>query len=176
MSRLSSSAIAIGVLLLAALGLTHAQLGTLDPPPGPIADTSPSLADIHAQLGGAPGTTSAWQVWTRPTAGNASDQLQSALIAPGRVHVRSVVAESALLTVFDGPGEIDTLGRVVSGSVVGRASNGAVNNTGVFGANQVFVDVVCENGAHAAWRTQNLIGGNSAARVIVYYRVLDETP
>ncbi len=172
-----TAAVAVGFV-----GLSFAQLGPLDPPAGPIQDTGPDLADLEAQLNAlevsliqSELSRGPWEVFTAPDFGGLTDRPSSQLIAPGRVLVHSVTITSiGSVWIFDGPGTIATSSNLVtSGNRIAHVRQGT-STQGTSGRSQVGtqtlpLDVVVENGLHAAWTTQ---GG--AVTVTILYRDLPD--
>jgi len=148
------AAVSAGALALA--------LGPLDPPAGPVAETSPSLADLQTDLdeitlnlSGSAVTAGPFESFIAPNTGNFLSDLNGELIAEGRVYVHSISATFGIAAVFDGPGTIDSNGRPQSGSPVARVYHNYVASGSGIGAQYTTVttpiEQVVENGLYAAW-------------------------
>jgi len=164
-----SVALTAGAVLAAGslISIAVAQLGPLNPPPGPVADTGPSLADLESGTG-LPGGLVEFEVFNVPQLHQFTSNLTGQEIAPGRVYVKSVTVSRGRVTLFDGPGATDSNGVVTSGNVVGRivqfpASLGSTRETLV-----VPVNAVVESGLFASW-----IQGDGFGFLSVTYLPLD---
>ncbi|MEL6330744.1 MAG: hypothetical protein AAFR38_13910 [Planctomycetota bacterium] len=180
MQRRAAAAVLIAsfVTLSAAIAVRATSqpsaLGPLDPPAGPVADTSPDLAEIRAQLD----AIQSQQVTTAMSNGpweveivelGISDQDLSVPIVPGRNLVHAVVVYRGFVQVFDGPGRVDNVGFPANGRMIGLAEQFAANSGGGFGEGSTHseINVVAENGVQLAWA-----GFNSSSIVALYYRPL----
>lgn len=157
--HISPKSAAIATLIAA--GATAIALGPLNPPAGPVAETSPSLTDIAADLDtiilnqtGGIDTSGPFESFRTPAIGNFQRNLSGSLIAEGRVYVHSITHTYGILAVFDGPGSIDVNGRGVSGTWIARSFHGFNSSGGSaqYTAVTTPVEQVVENGLHAAWR------------------------
>ncbi|MEN0019642.1 MAG: hypothetical protein AAF747_02030 [Planctomycetota bacterium] len=169
-----------GIVAVTALALGAGQLGPLDPPEGPVTDTSPSLADVDAKLDAIIASQGdcdlcEFEVFNAPATGPFLDQFESVLVAPGRVYVKSVTVHFAVATLFSGAGgEVNTSGQVISGDVVGRSvalftSSG--NGRGGFNTSTVELETVVEDGLWVAWDSR---ASTDVGFVTVVYKMLDD--
>ena len=159
-----------------------AGFGPLDPPDGPVAETSPSLAELDEKLDqvllstgslGGGSLIGPWDVFRAPATGNLISSLNSQEIASGRVYVKSIAVFYAYATVFDGPGEMDSMTRPVTPNWIARNTQ-LFSSTGTEGKGQLAtshipIDQIVENGLHVSWRSES-----NGGYVVVRYRVLDE--
>ncbi len=156
---------AIAALITA--GATAIALGPLNPPSGPVAETSPSLADLETKIdqvilgqSGSSELSAPFEIFKTPSTGNHSSNLSGTLIAEGRVYVESVTAMFSTATVFDGPGAIDTSGRTTTDNWISRVNQtrlqtgGPPNGVGQLTTTTVPIQAIVENGLHAAWFSQ----------------------
>jgi len=174
------TALAIGVGIGLAAYAT-AQLGPLDPPPGPVTDTSPSLGEIESKIdalqtgqSGEALPDGPFQVLAIPETGLLTSNLSTAELVTGPVYVHSITAYNARVVLFDGPGQINSSGNRLAGRWVAR------NNT-LFSAEgdgrgpvqpvTVPVRQEFQDGLHAAWQPQD-----GDAHFYILYTELQETP
>jgi len=155
-------AIVAGAVVAAGSLIAIAQLGPLNPPSGPVADTGPSLAELESGTG-LPGGLLEFEVFNAPADGALETFLQSQLIAEGRVFVKSISGIFVRAAVFDGAGEIDLAGRPVAPlQVVGRIYNNSVGTASdglaAFSSTTVELNTVVENGLHLAVSSQESVG------------------
>ena len=170
----------VGVLSAGAIALA-VGFGPLDPPAGPVTETSPSLADLEAKIDalgpGALGDLVAGpgEVFRAPALGALGDNQQSDEIISGRVYVKSMTVAFCDATLFDGPGSVGGDGRPASGDWIARNQQIFVASGNEFAtqytANTVPVEQIVENGLHIAWDSRQ-----SAGFVYVLYRPLPEQP
>lgn len=165
-----AAAVAVGFV-----GLSFAQLGPLDPPAGPIADTGPDLGQLLVSIDAVALANGPWEVFTVPDSGRLADSPATQLVAPGRVLIHSVTITSiGSVWIFDGPGTIGTPSNLVtSGNRIahvrqGRSTQGTSGRSQV-GTQTLPLDVVVENGLYAAWTTE---GGE--VTVTILYRDLPD--
>lgn len=154
----------IATSLLAAVSVTIA-MGPLDPPVGPVTETSPSLADLESLIQSQ--ADGPWQVETFDSRDGLASQNASLQIAGGQpVLLHSINTFRANAYAFDGPGQLSGQGTVNSGSVVGQASSTSASSAN---SEQAEFNVLCQNGLEIAW-TYN---GSASYFIQVYYKVLD---
>jgi hypothetical protein len=168
MKRERIAAIVVGSAMVGGVvvAMATAQLGPLNPPPGAVMDTGPSLADLQGGTG-LPGGLVEYEVFLAPASGDAADQLEAILVEPGRVYIKSIVAHRSYVAVFDGFGEIESGARVVGtnpavarlSTVLSFAGNGGARNS----SSQIEVGVVVENGLYAAW---DITAGTAFVQVV----------
>jgi len=142
------------------ISLAVAQLGPLNPPPGPVADTGPSLADLESGTG-LPGGLVEFEVFNAPLSGSPSNQFQSTLIADGRVYVKSITSYLLNATLFDGQGQLDNEGIPVTGEVLARSNNDITvsgNGVATYQTSRTDLGVVVEDGLWAAWENRGSDG------------------
>lgn len=146
----------------AATVMIIAAMGPLDPPPGAVSPTSPSLADLEDKLdqvlaaqAGSSEITGPWEVFRVPATGELLNNTQSTLVVSGRVYVHSLTVYQANAVVFDGAGSISvTPNHVLSGDWISRhyhiyGSSGT--GRGQKSATTVPVGQIVEDGLHVAW-------------------------
>jgi len=164
------------VAAMAVVGIgwaASAQLGPLDPPMGPIADTSPSLAELEAKidaLGG--GTGIPVGGWDSFFVSPGTDQLSTIELATGRVLLHKIVVHRAVVVAFDGPGQMSSTGVPLAGEPIGRAfmdffAEDNVSKGQVTSIDHVF-DTIAENGLHLAFDVK---AGNASVQIL--YTQLD---
>lgn len=159
MRKPTAVAVVIAAISTGALALA---MGPLNPPAGPVSETSPSLADLQADLeeitinlAGSAETAGPYESFRTPAIGDFQSNLAGSLIAEGRIYVHSITHTYGIVTVFDGPGSIDNSGRALSGNWIARS----VHNYSVGGPSisvqyttvTTPVEEIIENGLHAAW-------------------------
>lgn len=163
-------AIAGGAIALAPIS------GELDPPAGPVSETTPSLqrlADlISAGSVGSP-PAEGWSTAVFAPGSLSDDQRGAVEIVSGRVFVHQVVVLNAAATVFDGQdGRVNSEGTPTQGNPVTHAHQRYLseNSTGKGQQTAVTIvqDVVIENGLYLAYE---LFAHN--ATVQIYYTQLD---
>lgn len=169
------------VAALITAGATAIALGPLNPPPGPVTETSPSLTTIQADLSdliisqaGNTETAGPYEIYRSPISGDFFSDANGDLIAEGRVYVHSISVLYCQATVFDGPGELDPVGRVITGDWVCRAQNSFVSSApgaAQWATTTVPVETIVENGLYAAWRFQ---AGGELGSIIIRYKRLTE--
>ncbi|MEN0020769.1 MAG: hypothetical protein AAF747_07795 [Planctomycetota bacterium] len=177
--------VSIAGLALAGLGyLAMAQApipGGLEPPLGPVEDTTPSLAELEAKLDQILATrgeavaeaAASVEVFYLQPSGSQTEAIQ---VSPGRVLFRGLSGFAVDAVVFDGPGEINIDGVVTTGTPVARVASETVrvvtssSGQGWIGltSDSVNVDIVVEDGLYLAW---GLDSANPS--VAVYYTPLD---
>jgi len=158
-------------LILAAIaaGAAAIALGPLDPPPGPVSETSPSLADLKADLdqlilnqSGSIAQSGPFQAFRVPTTGDFVDSTTSTLVHDGPVYVHDIIIYRGSLTVFDGAGAVDSSGNSLNSNWVGRAaqfySSGPIDGRGQLNSVRIPVRQVVSSSLHAAWITQSDTG------------------
>ncbi|GEM_PF-1825987 len=179
--HITPKATAIAALITA--GATAIALGPLNPPPGPVSETSPSLAEIKATLDQLVATQSGdsitdgpFDTFTAPLSGSLTNNFASTLIAEGRVYVDSISVQYAEATLFDGPGNIGSGSVVTSGTWICRSFNlfatSGNNGVGEFTTTTTPVRTVVENGLYAAWNAQ----ATSSGSITVRYKRLPDLP
>lgn len=156
-------------------------LGPLDPPPGPVSPTAPSLADLDAKLdqlvlaqSNTTDLSGPYEIFRSPTLGDLTSAQNGTLIAEGRIYVHSVSVLYCKVAIFDGPGTVDAAGRPLTGDWIGRAFHiFSVSGTGrtQFGTTTVPVEAIVENGLYAAWNANATDG----SLVIRYKRLPPES-
>lgn len=163
MKNMRTMAIFGSGVLLASTAAYMMAMGPLDPPAGPVMETSPSLAEIEtkldqviAQQGTSGETTGPWEVFRVPAVGALSDNAQGTLVAEGRVYVHSVTSHRSVLAIFDGQGSIDGGTHLaLTSNWISRLShywsNSGGNGRGQIGTITVPVEQVVENGLYVAW-------------------------
>lgn len=170
---------AAAIAALIGTGAAAIALGPLSPPPGPVAETSPSLDDLNTKLdllvlnqSGNTEISGPFEVFTAPLVGGLTDNFSGTLIAEGRVYVDSISVQYCEVAVFDGPGNVDTSGQVSAGTWVARAHNVfSPNNGGTteYTTTTTPVRTIVENGLYAAWREQYPSGF-----ITIRYKLLDQ--
>ncbi len=154
----------IATSLLAAVSVAIA-MGPLDPPAGPVTETSPSLADLESLIQSQ--ADGPWQVKTFDSRDGLNSQNNSIEIAPGQqVLLHSINAFRASAYAFDGSGQLSGQGTVNSGTVVGQVASTSQSSSN---SEQAICNVLCENGLEIAW-TYN---GSASYFIQVYYKVLN---
>ncbi|MEL6328912.1 MAG: hypothetical protein AAFR38_04570 [Planctomycetota bacterium] len=150
----------------------QSDLGPLEPPAGPVSNTQPDLATLEANLTARIDALTVqvsepveFEVFNAPLFGPLSDNLQAALVWPGRVYVKSMTTYFSRASVFDGPGQIDGNARPIQGQIRGR-SNAVYAADG--GSVTTEFGFVVENGLYVAWDQSNSDNGF----VTVIYRPL----
>ena len=132
------------------ISLAVAQLGPLNPPPGPVSDTGPSLAELQSGTG-LPGGVVEFEVFNQPTLHQFVSNLDADLIAPGRVFIQSATVSRGRVTLFDGPGMTDSGGIVTHGDVAGRVIQIQQSAGDRREVETVEFNTVVENGLYASW-------------------------
>lgn len=158
MQRMDRVAWLVAGVSMSACVLAFGPLGGLEPPAGPIGETSPSLADLETkidELAASTDLTGEWKtIFIAPRTD--ADQADAQLLVEGRVQVRRTTAFQGVMALFDGPG-----GTVDSDGVPLDAS-GAVHhnynyNQGGSGASflptQLESEVVVEDGLYLSYYT-----------------------
>lgn len=113
----------IGIAALAAY--SAAQLGPLTPPPGPVADTSPSLADIESraiEIQASLATQAGpWQSITHDGTFNQRDALT---VTTNPVIIHKLIVHDGTIVLFnEGSGNVSSGGRVTAGTPIAQATN-----------------------------------------------------
>lgn len=165
---IAGTAIAGGVIAFAPIS------GELDPPAGPVSDTTPSLAEIGDNLAEirSSGLLMEREVLYLEPASSGQNSIE---ITQGPTLVHSIAMFGGDLVVFDGPGEITGAGLTVSGTPIGRCTTESqiVRDTGTGKAAEgrssasASLGVVATGGLHVAW---NRDYGNTF--IAVYYTEL----
>lgn len=165
---------AVAVIVAAtSAGALALAMGPLNPPAGPVAETSPSLADLASILQEPRPTEGPWQVATFDMRNGPFSQNTALLLAEGPVLVHSVNVQRCTATLFNGPGSLSGAGTIATGNVVGRAHedvSGSLSESFVSVSVQTDIDVVCDNGLYVAWAGNN---ANASFIINVYYKPLD---
>lgn len=174
---LIGTGVGVGVVGAATLMNTNALAapGTLDPPAGPVEGTGRTLDEIYdrieateLQVATIAANGGPWQSFTQFVGAN--DQLTAIRVGSGRVHVHAVIANAGRVTLFDGPGTVDSSARPLTGHPIGALRQITGGNGLSLSSTTVELDVVAENGLFVAWN-----GFNSFADLTftVLYRELD---
>lgn len=162
---IAGSALAGGVLAFAPIS------GELDPPAGPVADTTPSLADLEAKIdalganGGALGGSKT--IIIAPLDG--SDQPTAALLVDGRVRIIRTTAFSAGFALFDGPGgTVQGSGVPINPAQAVHHNYQQILTDGIGIPSQLESDVIVENGLYIGYFTFRI-----PATILIEYQELD---
>lgn len=149
-------------------------LGPLNPPAGPVTETTPSLANIQADLEQIllnqtnAGQDLAYTAFHAPDSGEFTSSTTSTPIFSGPAYVHEIIVYQGAVTLFDGPGAIDPSDRPLTTNWIGRATNNYVNGgTGRGQATSTTIPVRqnVQTGLEAAWRALS-----SEGSLIVLYR------
>lgn len=163
---IAGAALSGGVLAFAPIS------GELDPPAGPVSETTPSLSDLsdglEALLIGFENSSGPWESFTIQQADLGQFDGESVQIASGRVHVRSVVVFQANVSLFDGAGEISANNIVLDGTRIGAASSRWSNGGAGRGQStsvQTLIDVETVDGLEISF-----VAPAGDGYAVVYYR------
>ncbi|MEL6795655.1 MAG: hypothetical protein AAFO89_02420 [Planctomycetota bacterium] len=162
-------AASVGTLTIAA-AFGFAQPDGLEPPAGPVVDTSPSLSSIETKIdqlllgSGTPRITEGpWQSYFQQVSSN---QLSSIEITGGRTLVHKVIVFGSYCSVFDGAGSASGGGANPTANVVATVASASIQNQNTIEAP---LDVIVENGLHINWDNIEAVGGST---VLVLYKEL----
>lgn len=172
---------AAAIATLIAAGATAIALGPLNPPAGPVTETSPSLAEIDAKLdqlvlnqSGTSETSAPFESFQAPLVGQLTSNLSGTLIAEGRIYVESVTFARNNVYLFDGPGSIDNNANPIAGRWIAKGTATAQGSGGVgledFTSITVPVQQIVEDGLYAAWK----VDSGSVGSVYILYKDLPE--
>lgn len=165
-------------LIFAARLAKEAQAGPLNPPPGPVQPTSPSLPQIQTQLD-AVASISQQVLISQTNQAMVSGPYQFLLVDPrglagavsqqvlsGRNYIHSVYNSQQIIFLYDGPGRATNTTRLRSleGKLIGFSfADGPLGS-----AQQLDLGIVVENGLQISKFSE----GNTSDWIAVYYKPL----
>lgn len=124
---LTLGCIVIGAVCVAGMPRIVAQLGPLDPPAGPIRDTSPSLAELQqsiealrAEIQAVSSSFVDRDIRVHYVPPGTPAQIQSTMIGPPGSRVVAIAGYNSSAAIFDGPGELVAGGSLLVPSPVNR--------------------------------------------------------
>lgn len=160
----------LGILIGLMVGVSAAYLaamGPLDPPAGPVIETSPSLSDLDSKLdqllsshGGVMAPSGPWDIVRVPETGTSVDNPAGTLFVDGPVYVHAIVCHRSYVVIFDGMGSIDSdTYTPVTSNWIGRSNHVWFSENsqgkGQLGTQVTPIEQVASEGIGAAWNSRS---------------------